>query len=305
MSKKVWILSSMVLLWWGTALGFVQDARSEQDRRIVELIGDLGTRYCEKAADELVGIGEAAAERLIETLNTGSGRPAENANYVLCRIGNPKGVEAVIRALKNPEFHHRVRAYAAQALGDMESEEHIDHLVEALQTDNHWWVRNSAVGSLGKIGSEKSVDPLIGALQDENTYVRRAAVSVLGEMKPDKAVRPLIGALGDGDWQIRLKTPEVLVGFGRKTEELLLEALRDDEEWVKVGAAHVLGRIKSEKSVFPLISLLEYRECKVRDEAAVALGRIKSERAVVPLIGLLRHEMSYIREEAAWVLGEM
>ncbi len=295
----------MVLLLCGTALGFVQDARSERDRKIAELIGNLGTRYWEKAADELVGIGEAAVERLIETLNTGSGRPAENANYVLCRIGNLKAVEAVIRALRNPEFHHRVRAYAAQALGEMESEEHSGPLIEALQTDSHWWVRNSAVGSLGKIGSEKSVDPLIGALQDENPYVRRAAVSVLGEMKPAKAVQPLIGVLGDEDWKIRLKTPEVLVGFGRKTEELLLEALRDEDEWVKVGAVHVLGRIESEKSVSPLISLLEYRERRVRDEAAVALGRIKSDRAAAPLIGLLRHEMSYIREEAAWVLGEM
>ena len=93
--------------------------------------------------------------------------------------------------------------------------------------------------------------------------------------------------------------------FGSGVEEHLLEALKDDNRWTRIGAINVLGRFKSEVAVLPLISLLEDREQMVRDEAAIALSRIKSDRAVKPLLALLKHETGYVREEAAWVLGEV
>lgn len=305
MSRLFIILSGIAFLLAGPTLWDVGQGTTEQGKKIAELIGNLGTRHWDKAADELVKIGEAAVEPLIETVNAGSGRPSENAIIALARIGTPKSIDAVIGALKNPKFHHRVRAYAAMALGDTGSEEYIVPLIEALQTDSHWWVRNFAVGALGKIGSERAVDPLIEAMNDVNQYVRRGAVSVLGELKPDKAVLPLIEALSDEDWQIRLQVPDILVSCGKRIEGLLLEALKHDDKWVKMGAAQVLGRFGSDKALFPLMSLLEDQERMVRDEAAVALSRINSLRAVGPLLNLLKHNASRVREEAAWVLGEM
>lgn len=305
MNKTFIIILAAVFVLTGPALGHCQDSASEQGKKIDELIGTLGTRYWEKAADELVQLGEAAVEPLIKTVNIGSGRPSENAVLVLARIGTPKAINVVVGALKNQKFTTRVRAYAAMALGDIGSEDHVGILIEALQTDKDWWVRNFAVGSLGKIGSDEVVDPLINAVDDENQYVRRAAVSVLGELKPDKAVLSLIGALRDEDWQVRLQVPEILVEFGSRVEESLLETLEDENNWVKMGAADVLGRLKSGVAVMPLISLLEDRERMVRDEAAIALSRINSEGAVQPLLGLLEHDTSWVRETAAWVLGEM
>jgi HEAT repeat protein len=305
MNNKLFALSCIVLLLLGTAFGLDQEGKSDQEKKIAELIGNLGTRYWDKAADELVKIGEVAVEPLIKTLNIGSGRPSQNANFVLARIGTQKAVAAVILALKNQKFDFRVRANAAAALGEIGSEDFIHPLSETLQTDEHWWVRNFAVGSLGKIGSERVVDPLIEAVNDENQYVRRAAVSVLGELKPDKAVLPLIDSFKDEDWQIRLQVVEILVEFGVKIKLPLLEALKENDKWARVGAAHVLGRIGSEDAVFPLISSLDDQERLVRDEAAVALSRINSKGAVNALLNLLKHETSSVREEAAWVLGEM
>lgn len=305
MNKKLFDVSVIVFLLLIPAFGFGQQGKSEQEKKIDELIDNLGTRYWEKAADELVKIGEAAVEPLIKLLNIGSGRPSENANLVLARIGTKKALDEVVEALKNPEFDHRVRAFAAMALGDTKSKDFIVPLIEALKTDGHWWVRNFVVGSLGKIGSERAVDPLIGALNDENQYVRRAIVSVLGELKSEKAVLPLIGTFKDEDWQIRFRAPDILLAYGDKAEEPLLKALKDDNRWAKVGAANILGRIRSQDAVLPLISLLGDQDRMTRDEAAVALSRINSERAVEPLLNLLKHEPSYVREGTAWVLGEM
>lgn len=305
MNKTLFVIFGIVFLLLGAASGYVQEGKSEQEKKIDELINNLGTRYWERAADELVKIGEAAVEPLIETVNIGSGRPSENAVLVLGRIGTPIAVDVVTGALKNLNFHLRVRAYAAIALGEIKSKDFIVPLIEALQTDSDWWVRHFAVGALGKIGSERIVEPVIGALRDDSQYVRRAAVSVLGELKSDRAVLPLIGVLKDQDWQIRLQVPDILEAYGNKIEGSLLEALKDKNKWAKVGAAHVFGNIGYEEAVLPLIELLEDRERMVRDEAAVALGRIKSERAVNPLLDLLKHETGFVREEAAWVLGEM
>jgi len=305
MNNKLFALSCIVLLLLGTAFGLDQEGKSDQEKKIAELIGNLGTRYWEKAADRLVIIGEAAVDPLIKILNVGSGRPSENANLILARIGTPKAMDAVIGALKNLTFDFRVRAYAAMALGDTGSKKFVVPLIEVLQTDSHWWVRNFAVGSLGKIGSERVVEPIIGALNDDNPYVRRAAVSILGELKPDKAILPLIRSFQDEDWQIRLQAPDILLEFGNKIQEPLLDALKVDNKWAKVGAAHVLGRKGSADAVFPLISMLEDQDRMVRDEAAVALSRINFKGAASPILDLLKHSTSYVREEAAWVLGEM
>ena len=210
MNNKLFALVGIVILLFGTAMGYAKEGKTEQEKKIDELIGNLGTRYWEKAADELVKIGESSVTPLIKLLNIGSGRPSENANFVLARIGTPKALDAIVMALRNQKFHHRVRAYAAAAIGDVGSKKFIVPLIAAFKTDNHWWVRNFVVGSLGKIGSEMVVDPLIGALDDENQYVRRAAISELGKLKPDKAVLPLIGCMKDDDWQIRLQIAEIL-----------------------------------------------------------------------------------------------
>jgi HEAT repeat protein len=305
MSNKLFIISSIILLLMGTAFEFAQEGEYDQEKNIEKLIANLGTRYWEKAADELVDIGEPAVEPLIKLLNIGSGRPSENANYVLARIGTPEALDAVVKALGNQKFDGRVRGNAAAVLGEVGSEEFIDPLIEALKTDGSWWVRHFAVGSLGKIGAEKVAGSLIVALNDENQYVRRAAVAELGKLKPEEAFLSLVYCLKDEDWQIRLQTTEILVEIGREIEEPLLEGLNDDSKWVKVGAAEVLGKMKSERAIIQLISLLEERDWMVRDEAAVALSRINSKGAVKALIDLLKHETIYIREEAAWVLGEM
>jgi HEAT repeat protein len=305
MNKTLLMAGCIALLISGASWGWNQDVKSEQENKIEELMGMLGTRYWEKAADELVQMGEAVVDPLIELLNRGSGRPSENANYVLARIGTPKALDAIVKALKNQKFDGRIRGNAAAVMGDIASEEFIDPLLEALKTDGSWWVRHSAVSSLGKIGTKRVLKPLIDALNDESLYVRRAAVSELGKLEQDVAVLPLIDCLDDEDWQVRLQVTELLAEIGTEIDKPLLVAVEGADKRTKAGAASVLGRRKSENAVFPLISLLEEKDWMVRDEAALALSRINSDQALKPLMALLHHKTGYVREEAAWVLGEM
>jgi HEAT repeat protein len=305
MNKKIIVAGSVILFILGATWGLSQEEKMNQQNKIEELMGKLGTRYWEKAADELVEIGEEAVKPLIELLSIGSGRPSENANYVLGRIGTPEALDAVVKALRNQKFDGRIRGNAAAVLGDVGSEKFIDPLIEALEKDGSWWVRHFAVGSLGKIGTERIQEPLIIALKDESQYVRRAAVAELGKVKPKIAYLPLVDCLKDDDWQIRLQTAEILAGIGGEIEGPLLGALTDRNKWVRMGAAAVLGKMKSVEAIVPLISLFQESDWMARSEAALALSRIKSDRAVEPLLTLLKHRSGFVREEAAWVLGEL
>jgi HEAT repeat protein len=67
---------------------------------------------------------------------------------------------------------------------------------------------------------------------------------------------------------------EILVDF------LILKLKYDKDEIVRASAAGALGRIKSEKSVDPLIYALKDRHTYVRHIAAWALGEIASTKAI-------------------------
>ncbi|MGB8890754.1 MAG: HEAT repeat domain-containing protein [Methanoregula sp.] len=67
---------------------------------------------------------------------------------------------------------------------------------------------------------------------------------------------------------------EILVDF------LILKLKCDKDEIVRSSAAGALGRIKSEKSIDPLIYALKDRHTYVRHVAAWALGEIASTKAI-------------------------
>ena len=70
-------------------------------------------------------------------------------------------------------------------------------------------------------------------------------------------------------------------------------------------AAEALGNIKSDTAVKPLINALKDEDWFVRMRAAEALGKIKSDTAVKPLINALKDENWFVRKRAAWALGKI
>lgn len=68
-------------------------------------------------------------------------------------------------------------------------------------------------------------------------------------------------------------------------------------------AATVLGEIKAEEAVGPLIELLQGEHPSVHRAAAEALGKIKAGEAAGPLIERLQDEDAGMRRVAAWVLS--
>jgi len=151
-----------------------------------------------------------------------------------------------------------------------------------------------------KMEAKKDVEGLIKALKD--THVRHYTAEALIKIKDAKAVEPLIQALKDEDYFVREAAARALGEIkDKRAVEPLLEALGDEWWNVRLDAAMALGKIGDAKAVEPLIKALKDRNETVRGSAAKALGEI-GEPVVEPLIQALKDESSMVRKAAARIL---
>ena len=184
-----------------------------------------------------------------------------------------------------------VRANAAISLGRVSDARAVDPLITALK-DEDSSVRLNAAVSLGAIGDPRAMDPLIDALDDENPEVWRNVTEALGKFG-EQAVDPLITVLGDYNQSSNVRSNAARsLGYtgNARAVDPLVEALRDEDEWVRYAAATALGDIGDKRAVEPLIEALDDEEWTVLGSVATALGKIGDPKAVDPLITALKYE---------------
>ena len=200
-------------------------------------------------------------------------------------------VDALGEALRADTFW-RVRAAAASALGELDSDKVLDELLPGLE-DDEARVRRSVVRALGKIDEEQSHEALIRVVSDEESpYVVASAIGALGKMKCKDARKPVkkalsrdsheevirnaaLNALVDLEDKDSLKTiteycsPKkpracrrtAISAVGRlcrwmddkdKPRETLVKLLDDPVRWVRVAAMRALGTLGDPKAVSEL-----------------------------------------------------
>ncbi|NOX54375.1 MAG: HEAT repeat domain-containing protein, partial [Planctomycetes bacterium] len=96
----------------------------------------------------------------------------------------------------------RVRAVAANRLGELRAKQALPVLIDAL-SDRSPQVRSEAARALGRIRDPRAVEPLIRALKDPDSTVRFYAAWALGELKDPRAADALLQALRDSEWCVR------------------------------------------------------------------------------------------------------
>jgi HEAT repeat protein len=188
-----------------------------------EAVGALGALGCSDAVPALVGMlqdperyvrmavpgalgmigGERAVEQLAGVLGDGQKEKGlrERAAVVLGEAGDRRAVQALLRALVDPEA--TVRARSVFALGETADPCAVEPLLGCLG-DADWLVRVGAARALGRLESESAVGPLATLLAaDGRAPVRRAAAKALGDIGGKAAVEPLIEALNDADGAVR------------------------------------------------------------------------------------------------------
>lgn len=269
------------------------------------------------AAISLKKIGdERAVDALIDSLKYTSWQDdytvliavRENSAEALGIIGDKIAVPALIDALfEDPD--EEVRWKAAAALGKLKDESSVDALINALQ-DTSWAVRRNATIALGDIGDEQGYDPLLNSLKDPDWHVRKYAAIALGKIGDERAIKPLVNTLRDDDIDVRWKAVIALGKIGTPAVEDLLKAYESEDWQLRSQIAEVLGNIKDERAVEPLIDSLYNSKYKnqnkyVRGRIIEALGKIGDERAVDSLIHALDDQYIYVRIKAEEALEKI
>ncbi len=209
--------------------------------------------------------------------------------------------QGLVEALHNADAGIRRRAAAAlRALGAYQA---IDELQGALDKEANPETRSSIIAALATLRQEKQyreanpnineelerkpvlseeMQQILGDLNHKDAQKVIAAANALGEKGDKVAVEPLVIIFNNSETsiKIRLAVAEALLKLeSAPVEVALLGALRSDDWKVRRNGAAILGQLRAEWAVEPLIRTLSDANSTVRRTAYAALKYIGTPQA--------------------------
>ena len=282
-------------------------------RELVALLGKSDDYFeRQKAAWALVNLGEAAVDEVARALEGGEFSDMRyKSAWILGKIGSPRAVEPLCRALLN-DPDHVVREWSAAALEALGREEAISSLVLAMKRDSTRDVRLRAAVALRSL---QAAEALRGLLSYSEPEVRGMAVTGLAKIRHTDSLPDVARLLEDEDVEVRRRAAAFMGETftsdtkGIDTAEALAcleRALHDGDSTVRCEAVRSLGRIRGETACDMAMQALRDGEWNVRYAAVTALGEIGHNKALESLVDVMfGDDDEEIRAWAAWSLGEI
>jgi len=109
------------------------------------------------------------------------------------------------------------------------------------------------------------------------------------------SMQNIVAALAKKDNLERWKNVVDLEKFGQPATEFLVQALADNDRWVRYLAADALANIGATNSVDSIVSLLRDPDQDVRFAAAAALGKLGDPKAIKSLQEVLKRDNGYVK----------
>lgn len=298
----------------------------------------IGSTPGSEAAYALAKIGEAAVEGLIRTARGRNAHGRVGTVFALGEIGDPRGLELMIAALRDRNAEVRaeaaaslsleprtlqpyiraledrnvdVRLEAARALvGDWAVSETVEPLAKVALRDRDVDVACTAMYSLALGGDPRGADALAAVLRQSNRdpSIRTCAARYLDAFRGNAvAFDALLAATGDPEESVALASVGSLGGLRdeRATDFLLSLLASPPDDRRRRHAIYALGELGDQRAVEPLIQVLATDDSASwveRRNAVIALQKIGGTRAVDALRDALRHPDASIRYEAAKAL---
>lgn len=108
----------------------------------------------------------------------------------------------------------------------------------------------------------------------------------------------IVAALAKKENLERWKNVVDLERYGQPATEFLVQALADEDRWVRYLAVDALANIGASNSVDSIISLLRDPDQDVRFAAAAALGKLGNPKAIKDLQEVLKRDNGYVKVAA-------
>jgi HEAT repeat protein len=151
--------------------------------------------------------------------------------------------------------------------------------------------------------STPNLEPLIADLNNADPAIQKMAANTLGEFKDTRAIEPLIEALASETRDVQDVMIWTLVIFQDLAVEPLIAALKNENPFVRSGAAQTLGIIADDRAIGPLMDTLKDIDPNVRAWSAEALGHFYDPIITDAILIALRDEDAHVRSIAANSLG--
>jgi len=198
--------------------------------------------------------GPEAVKGLIKLLESDNERSVFLATQILGTRSDTTAVQPLGRMIDNP--NPNIRSRAVWSLGSIGHDSSLPYLVKALE-DSVAEVRHSAITAIGYIHYQPAVKYIFKMFRDEADSVRAAAVRSLwmyrsykdaGVMAADFAV-----PLNDKSDAVRYVTVQAL-GYNVDPDntvagEMLIEALKDQNKYVRIESIKSLNKIMYKPAV--------------------------------------------------------
>lgn len=115
---------------------------------------------------------------------------------------------------------------------------------------------------------------------------------------------PFETAYKDSGFFLTVHAAAYVLGI-RTAQEHIVNELNDRSPALRVAAADIIGELKIERGVKPLLGLLNDKNPKVRMSAVKALGLLGDRLAIEPLIKALKDKDKDVQKSAANALGDL
>jgi HEAT repeat protein len=180
---------------------------------------------------------------------------------------------------------------AARVLAKLDHMEAARALVDSLTSRDDFVVTAVSRALIG-VRNTSLLDALVRALQSSGQVrLRQAAADALGWMADRRSVEVLVAALGDEDWKV---CANAVVALGRLNDRRavapLVALIAGSNPAMRLVAAGILGRLGDRRATAPLVGLLDDADILVRAAGAEALSSLGDPRAANPLARALERE---------------
>ncbi len=243
------------------------------------------------AIEALIRLNKKATPYLMEAFKTPNRDVRKFIIDVLGKYEDKRSLPLMLDALKDED--ENVRATAIEHIGKVRESSVVDALIAIIESDDIW-TAYPAADALGRIGDKKATPSLIKALHKET--LTGPAIKALSLIADPMTLQYIVPFLGDPSKTIQEETilgieryyhrgirEEVITDaikslLGDKILETLIEHIWSVKPDVRISAILILGMMKDERALSPLLEVSQddnYKE-EVR-RALVFIGKDRPE----------------------------
>ncbi|MCE5194731.1 MAG: HEAT repeat domain-containing protein [Nitrospiraceae bacterium] len=265
--------------------------------------------------ESLIKIGKKSIPYLIKAFDTTNHDARKFIIDVLGEFRDSECLPVMLKALKDED--ENVRASAIEHLGRIGEPAVVDALIEILKSAD-LWTAYPAADALGRIGDKKAIPVLLHTLSIKT--LREPVLKALGRFSEPETLKYIVPLLEDSSKTIQEEALKAIKNiyhngvkeeiissairecFGARGIDLLISYARNDKQEVRVPAIFLLGIMKDETALSPLLELSQNDE--LLDDvkrAFIFIGRVNPKA----ILGLFQKANPYQKRFICEVASEI